>query len=106
MLACVENLKNAKKWQSLGMVLVIIVAAMIVLWPNRAEACGTKRYCGEMGSCAEASYHFRTCGLRRLDGDRDGIPCETLCGKNIYDYERRLREQKGIKPSRGWRLRY
>ncbi len=42
--------------------------------------CGTRTYCTEMRSCAEAQFHFRQCGLRRLDGDRDGIPCERLCG--------------------------
>jgi hypothetical protein len=43
--------------------------------------CGEKRYCTQMTSCAEARFHFETCGLRRLDGDRDGIPCERLCGQ-------------------------
>lgn len=42
-------------------------------------ACGTKRYCREMTSCAEARFHLVECGLARLDGDGDGRPCETLC---------------------------
>lgn len=41
--------------------------------------CGTKRYCREMSSCAEARFHLNQCGLQRLDGDGDGVPCETLC---------------------------
>jgi endonuclease YncB( thermonuclease family) len=41
--------------------------------------CGTKRRCGQMSSCAEARGYLETCGVRSLDGDRDGIPCETLC---------------------------
>ena len=41
--------------------------------------CGGKRYCREMTSCAEARFYFSQCGLSRLDGDRDGVPCETLC---------------------------
>ena len=41
--------------------------------------CGAKRYCGEMVSCAEAKFHFTTCGLARLDGDHDGMPCESKC---------------------------
>ena len=41
--------------------------------------CGTKRVCGDMGSCAEARFHYEQCGLSRLDGDRDGVPCERLC---------------------------
>ncbi|MXY05613.1 MAG: thermonuclease family protein [Gammaproteobacteria bacterium] len=44
-------------------------------------SCGTKRICREMISCAEARFHLVTCGLRTLDGDRDGEPCEKLCRK-------------------------
>ena len=41
--------------------------------------CSSKRYCGEMTSCKEAMYFLNSCGLSRLDGDGDGIPCESLC---------------------------
>jgi endonuclease YncB( thermonuclease family) len=44
-----------------------------------APNCGSKRYCTQMTSCAEAQFYFRQCGLSRLDGDRDGVPCERLC---------------------------
>ena len=47
---------------------------------NSAEfECGTKRYCKEMSSCEEAMYYLENCGLSRLDGDGDGVPCESLC---------------------------
>lgn len=42
-------------------------------------SCGGKQYCREMTSCAEARYYLSQCGLSRLDRDRDGVPCETLC---------------------------
>lgn len=42
--------------------------------------CGTKRTCGQMRSCAEARFFLNQCGVRRLDGDKDGRPCERLCG--------------------------
>lgn len=42
-------------------------------------SCGSKTKCGEMASCAEAMYYLNTCGVSRLDGDKDGVPCETLC---------------------------
>jgi len=41
--------------------------------------CGVKRYCREMISCAEARFHLEQCGLTRLDGDSDGVPCEAIC---------------------------
>ena len=42
-------------------------------------ACGSKRYCREMTSCEEAKFYLNSCGVRSLDGNRDGVPCETLC---------------------------
>ena len=41
--------------------------------------CGSKRYCNQMNSCDEAYFYFKECGLTRLDGDGDGVPCESLC---------------------------
>ncbi|MBJ40460.1 MAG: hypothetical protein CMD83_18730 [Gammaproteobacteria bacterium] len=41
--------------------------------------CGSRRHCREMRTCAEAKYHLERFGLTRLDGDGDGIPCETIC---------------------------
>ncbi|MEK6482018.1 thermonuclease family protein [Catalinimonas sp. 4WD22] len=45
----------------------------------KAYDCGAKRYCKEMTSCEEAKYYLEHCGLTRLDGDKDGVPCESLC---------------------------
>jgi endonuclease YncB( thermonuclease family) len=41
--------------------------------------CGAKRTCREMASCDEAKFYLNVCGRKRLDGDGNGIPCETLC---------------------------
>lgn len=41
--------------------------------------CGAKRTCREMASCEEAKFYLKVCGIKRLDGDGNGIPCETLC---------------------------
>ncbi len=41
--------------------------------------CGSKTKCGEMISCAEALYYLNTCKVTRLDGDGDGVPCESIC---------------------------
>ncbi len=47
--------------------------------PPKAFTCGSKTYCRDMVSCDEAMYYLRSCGLSRLDGDKDGIPCESIC---------------------------
>ena len=41
--------------------------------------CGSKQYCTQMTSCAEAKFYLQNCGLSRLDGDKDGVPCESIC---------------------------
>jgi deoxyribonuclease-1 len=41
--------------------------------------CGTKTTCSQMSSCEEAKFYLTQCGLTRLDGDGDGIPCASLC---------------------------
>jgi len=46
--------------------------------PAAVSTCGIKRYCREMTSCAGARFYWSQCGLTRLDGDHDGIPCERL----------------------------
>ena len=43
--------------------------------------CGAKTLCREMTSCAEARFYLEKCGVKRLDGDRDGMPCSALCKK-------------------------
>ena len=42
-------------------------------------SCGDKRRCSEMTSCDEARHYLQVCGLKYLDGDGDGNPCEYLC---------------------------
>ncbi|MCC8988433.1 MAG: excalibur calcium-binding domain-containing protein [Candidatus Contendobacter sp.] len=32
-----------------------------------------------MQSCEEAKFYLTACGVKRLDGDGDGIPCAALC---------------------------
>jgi endonuclease YncB( thermonuclease family) len=45
----------------------------------RAMSCGAKKACGDMKSCEEAMYYLYQCGLGKLDRNRDGVPCESLC---------------------------
>ena len=46
---------------------------------NLSFQCGSKTTCRQMQSCAEAKYYLINCGLTRLDGDKDGVPCESIC---------------------------
>lgn len=41
--------------------------------------CGTKRFCKQMATCDQARYFLSVCGVKQLDGDGDGRPCEALC---------------------------
>ncbi|NHQ86825.1 nuclease [Iodobacter sp. HSC-16F04] len=43
------------------------------------SSCGVKQYCKEMSSCAEAQMYLTKCGRTKLDRDRDGVACESLC---------------------------
>jgi hypothetical protein len=47
---------------------------------EKRQQCSGKRTCGEMNSCAEANFYLDECGVSRLDGDGDGVPCESICG--------------------------
>ena len=40
-------------------------------------ACEGKRYCSEMGSCEEAKFYLNSCPNTEMDGDNDGVPCES-----------------------------
>lgn len=42
--------------------------------------CGKKTYCDQMGSCDEARFYLDHCPGTKMDGDRDGRPCEDWCG--------------------------
>lgn len=46
---------------------------------SAGSACGSKKYCSEMMSCEEARHYLTECGIKTLDGNGDGVPCETLC---------------------------
>lgn len=43
--------------------------------------CDGRTHCNQMRSCAEAKYFLRNCPGTAMDGDNDGIPCESQwCG--------------------------
>jgi endonuclease YncB( thermonuclease family) len=47
---------------------------------NGDYTCGSKRHCAQMRSCDEAYFYLSQCGVKSLDTNRDGVPCENLCG--------------------------
>lgn len=47
--------------------------------PTPDPGCGNKKHCSEMSSCGEAEHYFALCGVKTLDGDGNGVPCESLC---------------------------
>lgn len=46
---------------------------------QRDPACGRKFQCSQMNSCEEAKFYLLQCGVKSLDGNGDGLPCEELC---------------------------
>ncbi len=45
----------------------------------RDASCANKKHCSQMTNCDEARHYLSVCGLKYLDGDGDGVPCEKLC---------------------------
>lgn len=56
-----------------------VVEHPIVKPKSSGSSCGSKYYCKEMDSCAEAQHYLNDCGLTRLDRDGDGVGCDNLC---------------------------
>ena len=80
---------------------LLLLAACATPFPEAlALDCASAPYCKDMRHCAEADFYFRKCGLTRLDGDGDGIPCERLCGKTPAAYDMR-RKAMVIAPDTG-----
>jgi hypothetical protein len=61
-------------------VLMIILVSFSVLNAGSNKMppqCKKKIYCSQMKSCKEAKYYLKLCSkYAKMDGDRDGIPCE------------------------------
>jgi hypothetical protein len=57
------------------------VVESTIAYSEPTYKCGTKRTCSQMSSCAEAYFFLNKCGLTRLDRDKDGVPCESICNR-------------------------
>ena len=40
-------------------------------------SCDGRQYCSQMRSCEEARFYILNCPNTRMDGDNDGMPCES-----------------------------
>lgn len=46
---------------------------------NGSYVCNCSKSCTAISSCEEAYYQLNICGCSIRDGDKDGVPCESLC---------------------------
>ena len=47
--------------------------------PEAEVDCSTKKFCKDTSICDEAKAYLIQCGMKNLDRDGDGVPCEALC---------------------------
>ncbi|EXI62208.1 nuclease [Mannheimia granulomatis] len=66
-----------KSVKLMGICLLSFVAAV---YAKEKYECEGKRTCSQMESCEEARFYLIQCGVSSLDRDRDGVPCESICG--------------------------
>ena len=46
------------------------------------SSCDGRTMCSQMRSCEEATFFLRNCPTTKMDGDGDGVPCESQwCGR-------------------------
>ena len=43
---------------------------------DAGRRCDGRVYCSQMRSCEEATWFLQHCADMKMDGDRDGVPCE------------------------------
>ncbi|MDD9177109.1 cold-shock protein [Aliivibrio finisterrensis] len=46
-------------------------------YENMGFSCDGKTYCSEMKSCDEAKFYIANCPNTKMDGNGDGVPCES-----------------------------
>lgn len=51
-----------------------------IISSNNSKFKCEKKTCNQVKSCDEARY-LLACGFAQLDRDRDGVPCEKICGR-------------------------
>jgi hypothetical protein len=51
-------------------------SAPVVPTATSGFRCDGRQYCSQMTSCAEAKYFLAHCPGAKMDGNKDGVPCE------------------------------
>ena len=44
--------------------------------PAQSFSCDGRTHCSQMRSCEEATYFIEHCPGTKMDGNKDGVPCE------------------------------
>ena len=69
---------------------------------TKAEFCATQKACPTISTCGEAYYRYATCGEDLRDGgvagERNGIPCQKLCGMTALEMAQRVRSELPFSP--------
>ena len=61
------------------LLITILITANAYTYNYTGMKCEHKHKCSQMKSCKEAYFYLEVCGVKKLDRDNDGIPCEKLC---------------------------
>ena len=48
-----------------------------ILNEARNFRCDGRQHCSQMSSCEEAKFFIQNCPNTKMDGDNDGVPCES-----------------------------
>lgn len=71
-----------------AMISTLVSVTAVAAEPDKAEQpaagsitmdCDRPVSCSSLKSCAEACAALNQCALGKLDRDKDGIPCESMC---------------------------
>lgn len=52
------------------------VARAVTAAAGPTRRCDGRQYCSQMSSCGEAKWFLQNCAGMKMDGNRDGVPCE------------------------------
>ena len=74
-----EDTLFCKLWILFRSKLVICECSAVAAVDEAEVDCSAKKFCKDTSICDEAKAHLIQCGMKNLDHDGDGVPCEALC---------------------------